>query len=354
MGAGIYAEGSLVVRRCEFAGNDGGSGGAILVLGPWKPLIVDCVMRENTAVGLGGGFTASGGTLPIIRDCRIWGNSAGDGGGICLTFAGGWIEDCEIWDNKAAFGGGIDLLSATGVKVSRLTIRANEASFFGGGVYASSTSAILDGCTIQGNHALGDGGAGWLLESDVAFERCALRDNSSAGTVGGVYVARSLARLSHGELAGNGLALFVEGQPAQPVEARFNWWGDASGPYHPVLNPTGLGDEVGDHVDFVPWNGTSSVPEACVPRIRLRAPSLYSGSLPIVFTLPARSRVDLAVFDAQGRLLAKLLEGEGGPGITRVCWDGHETRGAWDGTGVCFVRLSANGEALTRRVVCVR
>lgn len=37
------------------------------------------------------------------------------------------------------------------------------------------------------------------------------------------------------------------------VDAKDNWWGDASGPYHPTLNPSGLGDPVTDNVDFDPW-----------------------------------------------------------------------------------------------------
>ena len=32
-----------------------------------------------------------------------------------------------------------------------------------------------------------------------------------------------------------------------------NWWGDASGPYHPDTNPEGQGNEVSDNVDYYPW-----------------------------------------------------------------------------------------------------
>jgi len=38
-----------------------------------------------------------------------------------------------------------------------------------------------------------------------------------------------------------------------PVNATYNWWGDSSGPYHPLLNPTGMGDSVSDNVLFQPW-----------------------------------------------------------------------------------------------------
>ncbi|MDI6802492.1 MAG: right-handed parallel beta-helix repeat-containing protein [Bacteroidota bacterium] len=34
------------------------------------------------------------------------------------------------------------------------------------------------------------------------------------------------------------------------VNARRNWWGDPSGPYHPITNPNGLGNSVSDYVDY--------------------------------------------------------------------------------------------------------
>jgi len=49
----------------------------------------------------------------------------------------------------------------------------------------------------------------------------------------------------------NGVGCDV-GVPTQ-VNATYNWWGDASGPYHPTLNPQGKGDRVSDNVLFEPW-----------------------------------------------------------------------------------------------------
>ena len=37
------------------------------------------------------------------------------------------------------------------------------------------------------------------------------------------------------------------------IYATNNWWGDASGPYHPSGNPDGEGDNITDNVDFDPW-----------------------------------------------------------------------------------------------------
>jgi Synergist-CTERM protein sorting domain-containing protein len=41
------------------------------------------------------------------------------------------------------------------------------------------------------------------------------------------------------------------------INAQGNWWGDASGPYHPDSNPEGLGDYVSDYVDYGNWRTTA-------------------------------------------------------------------------------------------------
>ena len=46
---------------------------------------------------------------------------------------------------------------------------------------------------------------------------------------------------------------------AAPYDARGNWWGDASGPHHPTLNPTGQGNEVSDSILFEPWTGQAAI-----------------------------------------------------------------------------------------------
>jgi hypothetical protein len=52
--------------------------------------------------------------------------------------------------------------------------------------------------------------------------------------------------------------------PATVLKAEDVWWGDASGPYHPVDNSSGLGDQVSDGVDFDPWL-TQPFTEFCPP-----------------------------------------------------------------------------------------
>ncbi len=64
------------------------------------------------------------------------------------------------------------------------------------------------------------------------------------GTVGGM--ARGCSFLDNLSLAGWSNSVI-------DYDARHNWWGHISGPYHPVKNPGGLGFEVTDHILFDPW-----------------------------------------------------------------------------------------------------
>jgi len=47
--------------------------------------------------------------------------------------------------------------------------------------------------------------------------------------------------------------------PGVIVSADSNWWGDPSGPYHPLTNPDGICNVVSDYVNFVPWSNTPLV-----------------------------------------------------------------------------------------------
>lgn len=47
------------------------------------------------------------------------------------------------------------------------------------------------------------------------------------------------------------------------LQAIFNWWGDPTGPYDPVKNPDGLGDEIYGEILFDPWTTDLSSDVAC-------------------------------------------------------------------------------------------
>jgi hypothetical protein len=76
-------------------------------------------------------------------------------------------------------------------------------------------------------------------------------------------------------------------------------------------------------------------------------PNPSKGSAEIAFSLPRSEQVRLAVYDAQGRLVRTLAEGNRAAGTHQVRLSGLES-------GVYFYRLDAGGSSLTRRMVVAK
>lgn len=102
------------------------------------------------------------------------------------------------------------------------------------------------------------------------FEQLEIRENLIAENIVGIQVSPFALlpggpftlRISRNNIEGNAeFGLLVEDEglgipfrpPLRPLDARENWWGDPSGPFHPEENPEGRGDRVSDFVRFEPW-----------------------------------------------------------------------------------------------------
>jgi hypothetical protein len=73
-------------------------------------------------------------------------------------------------------------------------------------------------------------------------------------------------------------------------------------------------------------------------------------------SLPGYGRVDLALYDVQGRLVQRILEKEVmPPGVTSLSWDGRGVDGRAIAAGVYYVRLQINGrDRASSKVVVLR
>ena len=72
------------------------------------------------------------------------------------------------------------------------------------------------------------------------------------------------------------------------------------------------------------------------------------------FGLPERVRVDLELFDLQGRRLVTLLAGERDAGWHEVTWNGWTDAGGTAGAGLYFARLRAGGREFRQRLIWIR
>ena len=66
------------------------------------------------------------------------------------------------------------------------------------------------------------------------------------------------------------------------------------------------------------------------------------------------SRVELRLFDLQGRAVATLHDGNLGAGVHRVTWDGRSRTGSRVAAGVYFLRMDADGQGWTRKILRLR
>jgi hypothetical protein len=229
--------------------------------GESSPLVVGCEIHLNTVAGMGGGIAVDMAATPTIRDCDIHDNTASSGGGVCSSAAGGVIEGCFITGNTATFGGGVALMSTTGCVIKSTRVDWNEAVHSGGGLYGSDSSFEMRDCQVEDNSTQGAGGAVWLLNTDAVFTGIEFLRNSAAESTGGILIDASTLTVDSSEIEGNGIGLAVVGTGRSLADARYNWWGHNSGPHHPLLNPGGLGDAVGDGVGFTPWNVVTGIDE---------------------------------------------------------------------------------------------
>ncbi len=100
------------------------------------------------------------------------------------------------------------------------------------------------------------------------------------------------------------------------LDARFNYWGDSTGPYHEELNPDGLGDEVRGNVLFNPWYPDTSFLETPlrskpgVASYALRAfPNPFNESVTLKFEIPGPGIFRIELFDLLGRRVKELFVG---------------------------------------------
>ncbi|HEY3266586.1 MAG TPA: hypothetical protein VGM37_06645 [Armatimonadota bacterium] len=128
----------------------------------------------------------------------------------------------------------------------------------------------VDGCAI-----LNGGGAGVSLSGAVTF---ALTGSVVSGNAGaGISDSATGSRTVGGSGRGNDIALngggagpdFLAATAAvDSLEAQYNYWGSDTGPFNARQNPEGVGGQVSDHVNFLPFAGAEqTLPNAALQPI---------------------------------------------------------------------------------------
>jgi uncharacterized repeat protein (TIGR01451 family) len=119
------------------------------------------------------------------------------------------------------------------------------------GIYFNATGGNihLEAPRVQNN--TGDGV--WVINSNMSVTGGLFSNNNGDG----LEVQNSTVAVHNSDIFGNA-GLGLRNVSVTPVvQATDNWWGHATGPFHPTTNPAGQGNQVSDFVNYDPWRGST-------------------------------------------------------------------------------------------------
>jgi len=366
-GAGIFCAGAMsspIITGNTITGNNCMYGSGIYCATGASPIIINNNITDNQADSTGAGITCYYGASPLIYNNVITNNSTIWGGGICcLTDCSPTIRGNTISANTATYhGGAIACYYSSSPIIDSNIISGNSAYYYGGGIecwdYCSPT---IRHNTIIDNTAAYQGGAIRCRDGSAPdIDSCTIADNSYFG----IYChSNGAPTINYCNITGNSYYAIMNSSPSVTIDAENNWWGDASGPYHPDSNPGGLGDTVSSYVDFVPWLtspgvGEVEISEPLVLNLQV-TPNPFTHQTQIRYrthdTGYTIERPKLSIYDASGRLVKSFnheswIMDHG----SMLSWDGTDQANRQLGSGVYFVKLSVGSHGETRKVLLVR
>ncbi len=112
-----------------------------------------------------------------------------------------------------------------------------------------------------------------------------------------------------------------------------------------------------DFVGDIEQNTTTDVATDLQPTsvvLRAPRPNPMTSATTLSFSLVRPGSVELVMYDARGRRVRTLLQGEYPAGSHSASWDGRTDRGDAVASGVYWARLNAGGNTQTRRMTVVR
>ncbi|MBN2070329.1 MAG: T9SS type A sorting domain-containing protein [Candidatus Krumholzibacteriota bacterium] len=83
-------------------------------------------------------------------------------------------------------------------------------------------------------------------------------------------------------------------------------------------------------------------------------PNPFNPATTIKYSVSVKSRVSLAIYDVNGRLIDRLIDRIIAPGSYVQSWDGTDTSGRRVKSGIYFYRLRSNGSEQTKKMVLLQ
>lgn len=138
--------------------------------------------------------------------------------------------------------------------------------------------------------------------------------------------------------------------------------GPSAGTFHADLQIDSDDPDMGSIVVPIEINVTEGVTDApnIVPSLPAQlalhqaAPNPFHGSTAIRYDLPADGRARLRIYDAAGRLVRTLEDGQRTAGYRTVLWNGRNASGEAVSSGVYFYTLETDNDVIQRKMVLLR
>jgi hypothetical protein len=105
--------------------------------------------------------------------------------------------------------------------------------------------------------------------------------------------------------------------------------------------------------DISPVVDVNSIEVGADLTLGMPAPHPVRGATRFDYALPRDERVTLAVYDARGRRVRRLLDGVRRAGAASASWDRHDDAGREVPPGIYFARLHAGGMTRVRKIIVV-
>ncbi|SFF36020.1 choice-of-anchor Q domain-containing protein [Spirosoma endophyticum] len=158
-GMSNYDSSNPRLSNCVISGNSSGQGGG-LVNSSSRPVLINCLIRENSGTYNGGGIL-NGDSNPHLINCTLTRNQSPTGA--ALSNLGGSqpvLTNCILWDNQEGAGTAIDNDGSSSVAANYCLIGAGETDYVDAGhttrvlnatPFQSPTNDQLTGCSLAIN-----------------------------------------------------------------------------------------------------------------------------------------------------------------------------------------------------------
>ncbi|MFC2092745.1 right-handed parallel beta-helix repeat-containing protein [Bacteroidota bacterium] len=338
-GGGIYCglESSGIIENNIIAYNRGYDGAALYIQCGSSTDIINNNISNNTATNSCGGICIFNNSFPLVLNNLIQYNYAPDGGGIgCYRESYPEIRGNTIIYNETSlsggYGGGIGVFrESSSPHIVKNLIAYNKAAHGGGISCYEANYPIIDSNIIMNN--IGDG-----IYSALSSNPIIKYNNIFGNSIN-----------SHFGIQNTDISL--------TINAKNNWWGDASGPYHPVTNPNGLGDAVSNSVDYTQYlldsvvvgvkYFTQVIPDNFL--LYQNYPNPFNPTTHIRFDVHKSSQIKLIIYNILGKEIKTLVNEKLSAGSYEVDWSA-----SGNPSGVYFYKLVTEGFTNVKKMLLIK